>query len=215
MNGSWFLVGMSILAALTHSLVPDHWVPYVVIARAHHWTRQRTVWMAAVGAVAHLVSTAAVGLILALFFQSFLNRGGEIIEDLTGLLVVGIGGAFVWRGIVHAKRGQTHGDVCGHHERQADKEDSLLLGAVLGLRPCVEALPIFLAAASKGLPVAAATVLGWALASVLGMVVIVSIGRARLEKIRLGWLEQHAETLAGVTIIFVGLGVFLFGLLQG
>ena len=62
MRGIWFLVIMSIVAALSHSLVPDHWVPYVVVGRAHHWSKGRTLGMAAAGALAHLASTAAVGL---------------------------------------------------------------------------------------------------------------------------------------------------------
>lgn len=210
MNGAWFLVGMAILAAITHSLVPDHWVPYVVVSRAHHWSRRRTVLMAAVGALAHLLSTAAVGLVLGFFFQRFLETGGEAIERYTGFLVIGIGLWFLWRGR-RARTGHTHAEVCGHGEREAEEGDSLLLGALFGLRPCVEALPIFLAAASRGFLPAALSVAGWAVASVAGMVGIVYFGRNRLERLRLGWLEKHAESLAGTTIIAVGLGVLLLG----
>ena len=57
------------------------------------------------------------------------------------------------------------------------------------------------------------TILGWALASIFGMIGVVYLGFTRLERINLGWLEQHAETLAGGIIILVGLGVFLLGVL--
>ncbi|MGE5599665.1 MAG: hypothetical protein ACM3XS_09825 [Bacteroidota bacterium] len=214
MNGSWFPVGMAVLAAITHSLVPDHWVPYVVVARAHRWSRRRTVLMAAAGALAHLLSTAAAGLILGLFYQRFLETGGEAIEQLTGLLVIGFGLWFLWRGR-KAGDGRTHAEVCRHGEREAERADSLLLGAFLGLRPCVEALPIFLAAASRGMAPAALAVAGWAVASVAGMVGIVYFGRNRLERIKLGWLESHAESLAGGIIVAVGLGALIFGLLHG
>lgn len=211
MRDAWFLVGMATLAAITHSLVPDHWVPYVVVARAHHWSRRRTIGMAAIGAAAHLVSTGAVGLVLGLFYQGVLGRG-KMVEDLTGLLVVGIGAWFLLRGLARARSGRTHGDFCGHGERhRTGRPDSFLLGAVFGLRPCVEALPIFLMAAAKGFAVAAAAILGWAAASILGMIAVVYIGRAQLERLRLGWLEAYAEALAGLTIVIVGLGVLLFG----
>lgn len=214
MGGILFLVGTAILAALLHSLVPDHWVPYVVIGRAHHWTRRHSIWMAGVGAMAHLASTAAVGLVMGLFFQGFLRRdGGESVENLTGFLVIGIGAWFLIRGLTRSGRGLTHAEVCGHNERQAHQEDSLFLGAVFGLRPCVEALPIFLLAASRGILAVVLTILGWALASIFGMIGVVYLGFTRLERINLGWLEQHAETLAGGIIILVGLGVFLLGVL--
>ena len=212
----WFYMGAASLVAVIHSLVPDHWVPYVVIARAHHWSRRRTIAMATVGACAHLLSTAAAGLILGLFFEQFLKARGELIEELTGILVILLGAWFVWRGLAAARQGKTHDEICTHDERHkaAGDKDSLFLGAVFGLRPCFEALPIFLAASAYGLLTVSATVLCWAVASVAGMNIIVYAGLTHLEKIRLGWLEQYTEVLAGTAIFLVGAVMLLLGLLK-
>ena len=149
-------------------------------------------------------------MILGLFFQNLLTRGSQFIERVTGFLVMAIGLWFLIRGAIRARHGHTHSELCRHGEREAEQKDSLTLGAIFGLRPCVEALPIFLQAATKGFAAAAATVAGWAIASVVGMIAVVYIGSRGLEHIHLGWLEKYAEMLAGVTIVLVGaLGVTL------
>ena len=51
-----------ISVSLLHSLVPHHWLPFVVIGRKHRWTVQKSLGLLSLGALVHTLSTITVGL---------------------------------------------------------------------------------------------------------------------------------------------------------
>ncbi len=207
------LVGTAAAAAAGHALIPDHWLPYVLTARARGLTRSRATAMAGTGALVHLASTVAVGVVFALaggVAASGVSRG---LDRLVGVVVIALGLYFVWRGwsggahgahehdhgSAHAKGPPDHGPR-GSHGTGWD----YTLGAVLGVRPCAEAIPIFLAASTRGVFSSLAAIGVWMVVTVVSMAGMVWVSMRGLEAMRLGWLERYGQLLSGAIIVAIG-----------
>ena len=207
MENLW-LVWTAVAVAILHSIEFDHWLPYVVAAKTKHWRTGFTLLMALTGAVAHLISTSFFGVALILLGEGLTKHFQNGIQWLIGLIVVVIGLIFLIRGVRTIRLGIAHGEHCSHGERkflEENQRDSIFLGAVFGLRPCLEALPIILAASHRGWAISLMTLTGWALASVIGMVGIVWLGLYGMERLKFKWLERYNELLTGVIIIAIGI----------
>ncbi|HBT47948.1 MAG TPA: hypothetical protein DEA73_08785 [Peptococcaceae bacterium] len=219
MVATYVLVGTAAAAAAAHTLLPDHWLPYVLTARARQMSHGRTVVMAGAGAITHLFSTVIIGLVFTLAGESAAARITWGLERLIGLVVVGLGLYFLWRG--WAGKGQRHEhshmydhlpEGFGHRYNYQKKEHShtngrgsdYTLGAILGVRPCGEAIPIFLAASTQGVFSSLAAIGAWVVVTVLSMVGIVWLSVRGLETLRFAWLEQYGELISGALITMLG-----------
>ena len=210
MSGVYALLGTAAVAALAHALLPDHWLPFVLSARARGMSAKQTVAMTAAGAIAHLVSTVIVGLLFALAGSAVASKVSTGLEQIVGFVVIGLGVYYLFKGW---SKYQGH-----HHHSHMEEEDNHRhchshtttgsmygLGVILGARPCVEAIPIFLAASTRGVFSSLAAIGTWVLATLLAMVGIVWLSLRGLETARFAWFERNSEIIAGIAIIAVGI----------
>ncbi|WP_071521711.1 hypothetical protein [Neomoorella thermoacetica] len=218
------LVGTAAAAAAAHTLLPDHWLPYVLTARARQMPHGRTIVMAVAGAITHLFSTVIIGLVFALAGESAAVRATWGLDRLIGLVVVGLGLYFLWRGWPGKGQRHEHREVgyshmhdhlqegLGHRHNCQEEEHThthgwgsdYTLGAILGVRPCVEAIPIFLAASTQGVFSSLAAIGAWVVVTVVSMVGIVWLSVRGLETLRFAWLEQYGELISGAVIPTLG-----------
>ena len=214
MNPYLLIVIPTILVALLHSMQLDHWMPYVVTARARKWPLRTVLLMALSGALAHLVSTILVGAVLILCGEGLKAVFAKGLHIGVGVAVALVGLWFFYRGVRILEHRETHAEHCGHHERTLLVKDdearhhdkgSFFLGAVYGLRPCLEAMGLFLKASSYNISISILTVTGWALASIIGMVGIVWLGTLSLERLKLDKLERYNELITGLIITIIGI----------
>ncbi len=221
---AYVLVGTAAAAAAGHALIPDHWLPYVLMARARGMSRGRAAVMAAAGAVAHLFSTVLVGLLFALAGDMVATSISAGLDRAVGLVVIGLGLYFVSRGWPvwpreagphdqepHGEEGSGRAEAehrhAHPHPRRAGSDYTL--GAILGIRPCAEAIPIFLAASTKGVFSSLAAVAAWSTVTVISMVGIVWLSARGLETLRFAWLGRHGQLISGAIIVAVGVATLL------
>lgn len=214
--GIVIVVAGSAMVGAVHALLPDHWIPFVLLSRARRWDLRRSLAAAAAGGLAHLVSTAALGLLVALLGTEALKRAGPAAEFAGAGILAVFGLLLSLRGLRSARRGRGH--VHGHASnagahgptpdpgRPASSDRGhLLQGALLGARPCAEAIPIFLAAAAYGLTSSILAILAWVIATLGVMVGIVWLSLLGLSTVKLDFLEKYGEVAAGLLILLMGL----------
>ncbi|MEW6226767.1 MAG: hypothetical protein AB1700_01560 [Bacillota bacterium] len=206
---TYVLVGTAAAAAAGHALIPDHWLPYVLAAKARGMSRSRATIMAGIGALAHLFSTVLIGLVFTLAGSVVATDVSAGLDQFVGVAVIGLGLYFVWRGWPgwsggssphdHEETGHGHTHACSHRTGS-----DYTLGAILGARPCAEAIPIFLAASTRGVFSSLAAIAAWAAVTVVSMVGIVWLSVRGLETLRFAWLERYGAVVSGAIIVAVG-----------
>ncbi|MGD0969286.1 MAG: hypothetical protein ABR949_13490 [Candidatus Aquilonibacter sp.] len=194
------LVFAVVAVGVLHTLVPDHWVPITLLARARHWTRAQTARAAFGAGLGHTLSTLAIGLVVWLAGVAFAARFGNVVSVLSGVALIGFG---AWIAIGAWRELRAHHD-CHDHERDSmGTRTSLML--ILGSSPMLEGIPAFFAAAKFGPGLIALMSLCFAVSTIATYVALCTLSGAALERLHLGPLERYGEVLSGAVIAIVGI----------
>lgn len=205
--------------ALLHAVLPDHWVPLAVVARAERWGPIRTLRVSGLAAVGHVVTSlvlAAVVAIVGLRFQTFIaGAEGRIVGGL--LIVTGLG-FLIW-GLLrggHAHE-HTHDGHHGHdqvdHDPHQDEPRGPLrsrLAAVVvpfgvAASPDLTVLPVALAAAAAGVPLVVGVLVVFGAVTMAVFVGLTLAGAFVGYQIKGEWLERHAYIITAGVLMVIGL----------
>lgn len=230
---TWNLLAAAAGVALVHTLLgPDHYLPFVMLARARGWSLRRTLGITFLCGLGHVGSSLVLGL-LGLAAGAALGTL-ETVEghrgSLAGWALVALGAAYGLWGVRRARRARLglhvhrHGRHVhihpgggeGHAHGALEGDDGgttfWALFVVFVLGPCEPLIPLFLLPASQG---------RWGLAVVTGgvftavtlaaMLAVTGLATAGLARLPLGPLERWAHALAGGVIAASGLGIVLVG----
>ena len=230
---SLLLVTAAATAAF-HTLIPDHWLPFVLVGRARGWSGRTTAAVSGLSALVHTVLSLALGLAALTLEQSVARVVGERLERGSGILLVVFGTAYAlwaWRKGGHFHPGgalfhaRDEGDHCDGHEgpvsvdhlhyhaddawigKEAGK-GAVPLALIVGLNPCVLVLPILVATADQGAGALALVTMAYSITTIVLMVGLSVAGVVGARRIPVPAAARHMETASGLLIAAVGL-VFL------
>ncbi len=232
------LASTAALAALLHTLIPDHWLPFVLMGRAQGWSAARVGWVSGLSALVHTGLSLVLGLAAIGIGLSAAEAIGRRLEQVGAVLLVVFGATYAvwaWRkgGHFHPGGGWLHrrgaGDrPCRGEEGPAHPEHlhyhadeglirgrpargALGLALIVGVNPCVLVLPLVLAAAARGAIQLGMVALAYAAATVPLLVVLSVIGTRASFPIRLPQAARIAEPASGVLIALLGLVYGILG----
>jgi len=213
---------------------PDHYVPFIVFAKARNWTPGRTAFITALCGLGHVGSSVVLGIIGIIFGYSLTKI--KLIEGVQGnvaawLLVIFGFIYFLW-GVYAAIKNKPHthkhfhkdGKVHQHphvhnddHKHPHDEESLSLtpwvLFTIFVLGPCEPMIPLlFYPAAEKSITGIAAVSIVFGLVTISTMVVTVLVMLKGINLINLGKLERYTHAFAGLAVLLSGLGILLLGL---
>ena len=228
---------LSVLAAtggvaFLHTLLgPDHYLPFIVLARARSWSMTRTLAVTAICGLGHVASSIllgglGVGLGVAVARIEGVEGGRG---DLAAWALVAFGLAYALWGLRHALRrrqgiethehnGQvhlhTHGDTSHQHAHgMGSKLTFWALFLVFVLGPCEPLIPLFVLPASRGdWTLAAATAVVFTIVTLVTMVSLTAAALTGAKQLRLGPLERWSHALAGSVVAASGLAILFLGL---
>ena len=190
-----------------HTLVgPDHYLPFVCMARSGNWSRRKTCWIVGSCALGHVISSIVIGLIgislgLAMAnFQGFENFRGNF---AAWMLIVFGGVYFLW-GCFRVK--QKHLTTFSNQ-----RLTPFILFLIFVMGPCEPLIPLLLYPAVKhsfaGLLMVTAA---FTLTTILTMMAIVVLLLSGLKKIKIGRFERYSDILGGALICFTGIAIQLY-----
>jgi sulfite exporter TauE/SafE len=219
----------SCATAIIHALIPDHWLPFALMARAEKWSDRRTLSLVALTGAVHVAVSIALGLLLAAAGRSGARRlaaaFGASLDTFAGALMVLFGiGYGLWahrreaRAHEHPHAGagaaealieplHAHGHLLSRFTRGTLTGGALV--AVIGISPCVLFQPILFAAASEGKGTAAAVALAFAAGTIGTMIVVTLVAIRGLRRLRLSFFTRFGDLLSGLVIAAIGLVVLL------
>jgi threonine/homoserine/homoserine lactone efflux protein len=226
------LLAAAAAIALTHTVLgPDHTLPFVMLARARHWSRRRTLVVTFLCGIGHVGSSVLLGTVgLALGYGVAHITAAETARgDLAAWALVAVGTAYAAWGIRHAIRSRagivahehhghlhvhTHGDAAHDHPAPDRSRTTFwALFTVFVLGPCEPLIPLFVLPASRGRwGAAAATAVVFSIVTIATMVTLVSLAVAGVRRLPFESLERWSHALAGGVIAGSGLAVIFLGL---
>lgn len=212
-------------------LGPDHYLPFIALSHARRWSTARTVTWTLVCGVAHVASSALLG--LAGVALGLAVGGLQAVEAMRGeiaaWLMFGFGVAYGLWGLRRALRklphkhwhfhrhddgtehqhphvhGLGHAHTHAHpHERSASTPWVLFI--VFALGPCEPLIPILMYPAAQHSPWGLVLVtLTFGAATLTTMTATVLLGRRGLRALPTATLERYAHALAGAALALCGL----------
>jgi threonine/homoserine/homoserine lactone efflux protein len=219
------LFQLSCWTAIIHALIPDHWLPFVLMARAQRWSDRRTIALVALAGFLHvLISIAfgAFGIAFGAGSAHFLaERTGRSLEFLAGCLLVFFGiGYGVW---AHLREARVHGGreagdpTLGHvhaHGHLLERWFRTVvtggaLVVIIGISPCALLVPILFAASSQGMLPLVAAGMGFALCTIGTMVIITVLALRGMRQLQLRFFTRYGDLIGGMLIAAVGVLVLL------
>ncbi len=216
------LVLTTIITAIVHTLIPDHWLPFVLVSKAEGWSDRRTATLTALSGTLHVTLSIALGLALPILgkgAQAAVEGVGARLEAASAWLLIFFGIAYMLWFLF--KGGHVHSFGIHPHHNPGDPEPPRTLGLrlkdlsgysltfVVGFNPCILVIPcIYGAAQISGLTLAAVT-LSFAVSTVVSMVAVTMLGRRGTLRLTSPFLTRYGEALSGGLIALTGLALLL------
>lgn len=220
----------AVSVSFLHTLAgPDHYLPFVALAKARGWKAWKTVWWTLACGFGHVISSVLLGLGGAALGWSLAKL--DWLESVRG----GVAGwTFLAFGLVYTAWGfwrasanrrhkhfdvgndgsvsvfeHRHGEAVAPAERHAVTPWVIFVIFLLG--PCEPMIPLlYLPAAKESFSVMALLVAIYTVFTLATMVAMVLLGYYGLGFFKTNRLEKYVHALGGLTILLCGVGmVFL------
>jgi ABC-type nickel/cobalt efflux system permease component RcnA len=215
--------------AFFHAVLPTHWLPFVLAARARRWSAAKTLAVTTCAGLGHIAITTLLGLAIAWFGFQLNEQVGAAFPWIAGGALIAIGIFYFvrqlqGRGICHhAVPGSHHhaSEACGHDEEHShwehEVEESELVSdrrgdlatiggllLMLTLSPCEGFLPVYLSGVRFGWLgfVVLSAIL--AVATLAGMTLVTWLALRGLEKFRVRAFEKWEAGAIGALFCLIG-----------
>jgi len=216
-------------------LGPDHYIPFIVMAKARKWSMAKTAILTFLCGIGHIMSSVLIGFVGIFFgigvmklkaFESF--RG-----NIAGWLLIIFGVTYLVWGIHSALKNKPHKHIHSHmddmdhvhahsheHEHAHVHDENgkanitpWVLFTIFVFGPCEPLIPILMYPAAKNNlgGVLWVTIIFGAV-TIITMFSIVMISFFGIKLIPLGKVERYTHALAGGTILLCGLAIQFLGL---
>lgn len=235
-DGLVALCSTATVIAFGHALLgPDHYLPFIAMARARQWSLLRTVVITALCGFGHVLGSVALGAIgitlgTALFTLETIE---SFRRDVAAWLFIGFGLAYLVWGINRAIRNKPHSHVHVHpdgvihnhkhshvtdhlhvhDERPAGSRGSAgftpwMLFIVFIFGPCEPLIPLLMYPAALGSAWHVVLVVAvFGLVTILTMVTIVALGCVGASMPAAGRFERYGHAFAGSALFLCGVAV--------
>ena len=229
------LAGAAAAIGLVHTVLgPDHYLPFIVLAKARQWSSFKTIMITLICGIGHVLSSIVLGFIgIGLGIAVFRLEAIESFRgEMAAWLLIVFGFTYLVWGVHRALRNRPHEHVHLHeggennshpHQHVADHTHvhtskvsgvtPWVLFTIFIFGPCEPLIPLVMYPAAKNDMLAVALVafvFGLVtISTMLGIVLASSYGLTRLS---LGAWSRYSHALAGLTIFLCGGAIKFLGL---
>jgi ABC-type nickel/cobalt efflux system permease component RcnA len=235
-----FLIWTAATLGFAHAaLGPDHYLPFVMMARAERWSCVGTTVVTLLCGIGHVASSAAVGALLVVLGMKARDWSGTPWATLhawrgaaAAWALMGLGVAYLIWGLVRAKRGRAHTHLHAHENRTVHRHPHShtanhlhahvsgrrsitpwILFTIFLLGPCEALIPLMLAAWALSDLSGMVWVIGaFSVTTVVTMVACVAVLLAGVSRLPFSKVERHAHAIAGLSLALCGAGMRFLGL---
>ena len=206
------LLVAAVSVAFFHALAPDHWLPFMALAKGSGWSMKKLAWITTLAGIGHVLSSLLLGFI-GLWAGLTVQRlyGAEEWRGNIGIgLLIGFGVAYALWGLKHAQHHHPHVSLQEVAKTYATRR-AWMLFAIIVFGPCEPLIPLMFLAAQQGMAVVWATALVFSVVTVAMVVGQSLLSYAGVRLINTPWMERYAHALTGLAIILTAVFVLASG----
>jgi hypothetical protein len=226
----YLIMATAVGIAFLHTVLgPDHYLPFVGMARAFRWSRVRLLTITLVCGLGHVLSSVVLGVAGIMFgwglshLTAFESTRGRVAAY--GLIALGLI-YFAW-GVKRALRHRSHEHLhvhedgvvhlhTHHHEgshlhthgfgNRVVKSPTLwMLFSVFLLGPCEPLIPLLMyPATQKSWTTVALVSASFGITTLATMTILTLFGAASVQRLNLGRFERYTHAAAGATVALCG-----------
>lgn len=211
-----FLLFTAFATAGVHSLIPDHWLPIVLVGRRERWSLSKVMRVAALSGAFHVMLSFALGVAAYFLGETAARSVGSGIEIGSHVLLVVFGTGYVAYDITlgHGRRAfrdprHTEGAHMPHLP-PSSAAVPWIIAAVVGFNPCVLVAPLLVSAMALGEgPLLLTTLAVFSFTTAGALLVSTAIGHKGAERFHARWLERWGGILSGGLVAVLGIFLLL------
>lgn len=196
------LIAGTVLLAFVHALIPNHWLPLVAVARAEKWKLREVTTITFISALAHVLGTVVLGLVLGMIGQELEEKYGSTINVAASVLLIVFGLIYYTVNLPHH-----------HHSSQKDvvqykrsrRKWILIFIVMMFLSPCLEVESLFLSAGAYGMGLVTLLSVIYAIVSISGILLLVNLGYRGINLLSAHFIEHNEKRISGIVLILVGI----------
>lgn len=230
------LLGTAATLGFVHTILgPDHYIPFIAMARARQWSMRRAMTITFLSGIGHVTSSVIIGLVGLLFGVEVLKLTNleSVRGEIAGWLLFGFGLAYTLWGIRHAYKKKAMSVVHAHEsvaeaDHTHDHHDHGLhthihpekanitpwiLFTIFVFGPCEPLIPVLMypAATADAFSVFAVAMV-FSVFTIGTMSAMVFLTLRGMQRLPLHGLERYAHALAGFVVLLCGAGMQFLGL---
>lgn len=194
----------SLALSIIHAMIPNHWLPFVVIGKSERWSITQTIGGTAIAGFFHIISSIMVGILIGWAGYTLFLSYEPIIRIIAPAVLMAIGVIFLY---LDLKKGQNH----HHHlEELGEKKNNasyrsivFSLSVAMFFSPCVDLEAYYFTAGTFGWNAIIIVSVIYLIVTVNAMMAMVYFGWKGLHKLNLHFLEHHEKLVSGIVLMIL------------
>ncbi|HVE41972.1 MAG TPA: hypothetical protein VNM14_18905 [Planctomycetota bacterium] len=202
MNLSVVLVSTFTLALL-HTLIPSHWLCFVLVGKAQGWPRRKTLGIAAIAGIVHVVANITLGAALARVGQKLLEHHEHLLERGSAYILIALGLIYFISHLLHAGH---------HHDKEVTGKAAILaLSFSLALSPCSASIMLLIVATAGSGWTTILLIAAVLLVTTVGvMLLLVGLTSLGIERLQFTVFERYEKLILGLVLWSLGAMILIF-----
>lgn len=196
------VIAGTVLLALVHALIPNHWLPLVAVAKAEGWKQREVTSVTFLAALAHVTGTVILGLVLGLIGKELQEEYGKIIYLVSAVLLIVFGLIYFTVNLPHHHHSEQK-DVAAF--KRSKRKWILIFIVMMFLSPCLEVESLFLSAGAYGMGTVILMAVIYAIVSICGILLLVNLGYRGVNLLPAQFIEHNEKRISGAVLILVGI----------
>ena len=196
------VIAGTILLAMVHALIPNHWLPLVAVARAEQWKIKDVTVITLISALAHVLGTVALGLVLGFIGKELREEYGHAISVASSILLIVFGLIYYTVNLPHHHHSSSK-DVAQY--KRSKRRWVMIFIVMMFLSPCLEVESLFLTAGAYGMGLVSLLSVIYAIVSISGILLLVTLGFKGVNLLSAHFIEHNEKRISGVVLIVVGI----------
>jgi nickel/cobalt transporter (NicO) family protein len=207
----WQIFLGSLVLSLIHGLIPNHWIPLVLISKTEKWNIKETISATVITGFSHMMSTIIIGIIVGFIGIKLSESYNYITKVAAPIVLILVGIIYI---LIDLRSSHHHHHFDINNQPIKNKKSKLViiisLSIAMFFSPCLEIEAYYFQAASLGWIGILIVSTVYLFITLSLMVTLVYLGLKGINRFNWHFLEHHEKRISGIVLILLGLFAYFF-----